>query len=329
MRHSEDQVIASLLRMAGPRPAAPAERRGRVRAAVHAHWQQTVRWRKRRRAVLWAVGSLATAAAALLTVGLGQRRGLVLSPAAVSAEGRIEAIKGSVRSGLSGALKAGDTIGAGDELETSADGRAAFRLAGGASLRVDTQSRVQLLGGSVLALREGAVYVNTAPEGDAASPIEIRTPLGTVTEVGTQFEVRLEGDSMRLRVREGMVDLKRGSGTLRTEAGRELLAGAGSEVVTNPVSLHGEAWRWTLEVAPSFDLEGRSLEEFLTWLTRETGWRVRFEEASIAGRAPSLILHGSIEGLKPDEAPAAVLPTCGLRHRLENGILIIHQGGAS
>lgn len=320
---AEEEAIASLLRLAGPRPPVPQECRDRVRQAVRTHWQQSVLWRRRRRVAAWVVGSLAAAATVFITIGPGLRRGPPTLPVRIAELARAEIVRGTVHSRLLGLVKPADTIEIGDEVQTSVDGRVSVRLGNGTSLRVDTGSRLELVDESVLILHEGAVYVDTELTGGATSSVEIRTPLGTVFDIGTQFEVRLESGSMRLRVRQGAVDLKHGAGNYRAEAGQQLLADGEGEVITSVAPTHGEAWRWTLEIAPTFELEGRSLDAFLSWVAGETGWQVRFEDDSIADGASSLILHGSIEGLRPDESPAAVLPTCGLRHRLEDGFLVI------
>ena len=213
----------------------------------------------------------------------------------------------------------------GDELRTAPDSRVALRLPGGTSLRLDTASRAQILSSSAIELHEGAVYVDTGSPSGISPGIEIRTLLGRVTEVGTQFEVRLRGDTMGLRVRDGLVSLERGGRTYRAEAGQQLVAGGEGHVVTREAPRHGEEWSWTLGIAPPFELEGRSLQDFLLWISSETGWRVEYEERSIADHAPQLILHGSVEGLRPDETPGAVLPTCGLRHRIVEGVLIVER----
>jgi len=315
--------IATLLQLAGPRASVPAERHDRVRAVAHAHWRRSVHRRRVRRIALWAGASLAAAAGLLVAIRPGLGRLSPALPGSGLGAAAAEVVTGVVRSRALGSVRPGDRIDVGDRLETSSGGRLALRLAGGASLRVDTGSRLELQDDSALMLDQGAVYVDTHASEEAASSVEIRTPLGTVRDAGTRFEVRLDGGSMTVRVREGVAEVERGSRRYRAEAGRQLVAAASGEVAAGAAPAHGEAWSWMLEVAPAFDLEGRSLEAFLGWVARETGWRVRFEEPSIAASAPSLILHGSIEGLRPDEAPAAVLPTCGLRHRVEDGTLTI------
>ena len=69
----------------------------------------------------------------------------------------------------------------------------------------------------------------------------------------------------------------------------------------------------------------RTLAEYLDWITRETGWRVEYAEPAIARDASTIVLHGSITGLRPDQTPLAVLPTCGLRHRMTDGTLTIER----
>jgi ferric-dicitrate binding protein FerR (iron transport regulator) len=266
--------------------------------------------------VLWVTGSLAAAAAVLLFIGLGLRDG-------VAGEFRVEVVRGSVRARGADELKPGDLLGAGDVVRTAPDSRIALRLQDGTSLRLDTQSTARLLSAASIALLEGALYVDTGASPLRASPIEVHTPLGLVTEVGTQFDVRLSAGSLSLRVRDGQVSLSRGGRLYSAGAGRRLTVDSEGKVAAGDTARHGEEWSWTLGIAPSFDLEGRSLHDFLAWVSSETGWRVEYEEPSIAERAPTLILHGSIEGLRPDQAPAAVLPTCGLRHKVAEGAVIV------
>lgn len=325
----DEDTLAALLRLAGPRTPVPAERHERVRLAVHDQWQENLRSRRRRLRTLWAGGALAAAAALVLVVGLGLRREAASSATGLDGRIRIELVKGAVHSSMSGELKPGDELEVGEELQTAAGSRAAIRLPGGASLRLDSATRAQLFSSSAILLYQGAAYVDTGSAAGAAPRIEIRTPLGRVTEIGTQFEVRLDGDSMSLRVREGRVSLEQSGRTYRAEAGQQILSASGGSVETSEIPRHGEEWSWTLGVAPAFELEGRSLQEFLDWVASETGWRVEYSEASLEAHAPELILHGSVEGLRPDETPGVVLPTCGLNHRVVEGVLLVERSGGN
>ena len=89
------------------------------------------------------------------------------------------------------------------------------------------------------------------------------------------------------------------------------------------VPFHGHPWQWVQEIAPTFEIEGRTLGEFLAWMERETGWQVRWRESAAARQALANVLHGSVEGLPPEQALAAVLPTCGLAHRIDDGTVVV------
>jgi len=143
------------------------------------------------------------------------------------------------------------------------------------------------------------------------------------TDVGTRFEVRLRESSLCVRVREGIVNVTRGGRTHEARTGVELTLDEAGEVEHRTVPVYGPEWQWSLEIAPAFDIEGRTLREFLGWVSRETGWRLRFHDPTVAAGTASVILSGSIEGLTPADALAVVLPTSGLRHRVAEGVLIV------
>jgi hypothetical protein len=76
-----------------------------------------------------------------------------------------------------------------------------------------------------------------------------------------------------------------------------------------------------MALAPAFEIEGRRLHELLVWAAREAGWELQYADAESRRRAESAQLHGSIRGLRVDEAVIAVIPTTGLTHRLGEGVL--------
>jgi hypothetical protein len=65
-------------------------------------------------------------------------------------------------------------------------------------------------------------------------------------------------------------------------------------------------------VAPTFNIEGRTLAEFLRWASRETGLDLLYVSDVAEREAVGTVLRGSIEGLRPDESIAAVVSTTGL-----------------
>src|SRR5262249_34172922 len=116
-------------------------------------------------------------------------------------------------------LSPDDRLRTGEWVETGAAARAALRLSDGTSARLDTGSRARPLSATVIELAYGALYLDT---GRDAKGLEVRTPLGTVHDIGTQFEVRLRDASLRVRVRTGIVELRRGDQSIPARPGTEL-----------------------------------------------------------------------------------------------------------
>jgi hypothetical protein len=327
--------IGPLLRLAGPREAVPADRMRRVKAAVHAEWRQQTRARSRRTTVGWSVGALAAAALVLLSVRVAVRDAApVASPPQALAT--VDAVSGAVRlvpSSERGAggptlFQVGDHIRVGDGVDTTSGGVAALRLAGGASVRIDRGTRVRVLSGATLVLDEGAIYVDSGAGQDAlprdAPSLEVRTAVGLVRDIGTQFEVRLlSGSALRVRVRDGLVRLSQSRRTHDATPGDELTLDGNGSVIRRTVPVYGADWAWAAALARPFELEGQSLRDFLDWIVGENGWQLRFADAAVEQTSLTTVLHGSIQGLTPEEALAAVLPTVGVEHRLENGVLLI------
>ena len=109
-------------------------------------------------------------------------------------------------------------------------------------------------------------------------------------------------------------------------AGDELTLDGAGDVVRRTVPVYGDDWAWARAVARPFGIEGRSLHQFLSWMVGENGWQLRFTDAAVEQKARATILHGSIEGLTPEEALAAVLPSTGMEHELNEGVLLVWLG---
>ncbi len=330
--HAREQggdPIESLLRLAGPREAVPADRMRRVRTAVHAEWRKQTRARSRRTATWWTLG--AVAAAALVVVGVRLTvRGDRAVPTSLQVLATLEATNGAVRlvAGSERAatgpilLQVGDAIRAGDGVDTTSGGVAALRLPGGASVRVDRGARLRMVSERVLVLDEGAIYVD-ADARAATDGLEVRTALGVARDVGTRFEVRLTGGALRVRVRDGLVRVSQSRQSYEAKPGDELTVSGDGSVARRTVPVFGTDWAWAATLAPAFELEGRSLREFLDWITNENGWQLRFADPAVEQKSLTTTLHGSIRGLTPEEALAAVLPTVGVEHQLADGVLLV------
>jgi ferric-dicitrate binding protein FerR (iron transport regulator) len=213
----------------------------------------------------------------------------------------------------------GQDIRAGDMIATDASSAAGVTAADGTSIRLDAVSRVRWRSARSIELLRGRVYIATAT---AASGFEVRTPFGAVHDRGTRFEVRLEEHALRLRIRDGLVELKSSNQTVIAPAGRETILSA-SGVETKVLPSYGAEWAWIDRLQPALDIDGRTLGGFLARLAGEQGWSLRYASRELERAASTVTLHGSVQGLSPEEALGVAMSTTGYRYRLRKGALVI------
>jgi len=308
--------VARLVRLAGTSGPIDAERIARVRTAVHGAWREEclaghARQAKTRRRWLVAVPLVGAAA---VVIGMAIWRPIRTPSTVPVLVARIDHATGSPAPGFS--FWAGAAVMSGSTVTTSA-GTLAMTLTSGVHLRLDASSSARVDSAGDVVLERGAVYVDSA----GAPPISIHTPAGLVRNIGTQFEVRLAGAGLRIRVRDGQVRVTSANGVdARAGAGEEWFSRPDGSISRRPIAVNGSEWAWAERAAPLFSVEGKTLGAFLDWVSREGAWTVTFADRRFAEAARAIVLHGNpdlLKGLTPAEALAVVLPTCGLRHRLE------------
>jgi ferric-dicitrate binding protein FerR (iron transport regulator) len=307
--------IETLLKLAGSRPQPDAERKAEFKRNLHGEWHRVTPPDAHNRTFGWTAAFVAAAAAVLVIAWLPPWRSTPEVPAR-PVLGRIVRSDGLVRSLSTTASSPGQPVTIGDEIrtdtfiDTTGGGRVAVALDDGISLRVDVGSRIVMVRERVVRLDQGAVYVDSGT--DKSRPVVIQTGNGDVRDIGTQFEVRTADASLRVRVRDGEVIVDRRDSAISARAGESLRIDPQGRYERAVIPVFGPEWDWTAAIAPQYQLEGSTVQQFLDWVGREQGWRWRFVDADTARRAAGIVTHGSIEGYTPEEALAIVLPTCGL-----------------
>jgi ferric-dicitrate binding protein FerR (iron transport regulator) len=334
--------IARVLRFAGSRPQPDPERKADFKRALRAEWLRVAEPRPQRRTFGWAGGIAAGIAAALVLAWLQPWPGEQGAQRVVSTPepaGSVIFVTGAVTIRPAGAagersLRAGDSVGAGSTVVTGAGGRGAIVLPDGVEVRFDRETSATVETGRRLALARGALYIDTSPTPDSRLPapdsrLATRSPavdivaLGAlVRDVGTRYEVRVTGDELRVRVRDGRVHVRRGREMREAAPGAQLTLNAAG-MLLSPADGFGPDWDWIVRAVQTPPIQGRRLAEFLAWVEREGGRRIRFGDQAIERAAATTIVYGTIEGLSVEEALAVVLPSCGLAHRTGGGTIII------
>lgn len=331
----DDETLAELLRLAGPREAIPEDVEGRVYARVLEEWKNSTslpeptriygnvhrEWTRRNRLQTlgrWAL-PVALAASILLAVSALFRPG---APIAVAPA--VGTVARSVDAGSDGGLPAvGDRLYAGDVLQTGAGDGLSVALVDAVSLRIDENSQLEVIDSGHYRLASGRIYVDSGNFLYRDSHLQIDTEWGAVTDVGTQFVVAAVADQLEVAVREGRVDVTRDGAARMAVAGERLRIDASGDAVVDAVESHTDFWAWATELAPPFDIENKSLLDFLRWAARETGRELVFEDQDLRMSAMRTDLHGSVAGFQPMEAIESVLATTSFRYRIEPDRIII------
>jgi len=305
---ADDAEIAELLQKVGTRIEPSAQMMEQVQAAVHAEWREVVVARQRRRTFVWAVAAsvCALAVGAAIVVRVADQQGESIAT--------LQRSDGEIFLASDGAhwarMSAGQRIAVGDSIRS--DARAALQLDSGLAVRLDRGTAFKVTADDRLVLNVGALYVDAAP-GVTSDSLAIETHAGVVRHLGTQYQVRTRIDGIDVSVREGRVMIENSKSSNIATAGERLEISMQGSVQRGRISPADEEWRWASEAAPTFAIENTSLAVFLHWIARETGRTLVYASPRAESIAGSEILHGSIDGLAPDVALAAVLATTPLR----------------
>jgi hypothetical protein len=329
-----DGGLSELLKLAGRRAVPDEHHMARARAAAHGEWKRLVRGRRLGRALQMSAIAATVTITVLASVWFSTRQAVTpdASPAQALAQADIEVatlqkVKGAItvtdRNGeATRPTGAGLRLRTGDRVETAADSRAMFVLSGGTLVKVDRNTRVSLDRG-VLTLDRGALYLDAGPQANDRDVV-VLTPLATVRHLGTQFEVRLDGRAVLVRVREGEVAMDVRGVEWKAVAGWAMgLTAADLRLERDQIATYGPEWSWVAELPRPFTLEGSSLRAFLDWVSRELGRRWQYEDQSMRARFDSIVQRGRIDGLTAAQALDIVLEANGLSFRTEGRLIIV------
>lgn len=320
---NEDEVLETLFRHGTSRARAPAAVEADIRQTLHREWlQQTRRRRSRNRVAGWAIAASVVLSVFLITE-LSQESVTALPVAALATA---EKSSGDVFVQKTGggppAKLDSDKLLAGDQLSTIEGSRIALRWANGESVRLDQNSRIELISASEIRLLSGKVYVDSADAIIRGKAFRVLTPQGQISHIGTQYIIEIAADGVYVSVREGEVAVAGNKHTRIAKKGQLLqLSVDGQEVVTN-IPLYGENWQWTEKISPGYNMDGRSLQELLDWVSHETGLQVRYASTESRIAAAQTQLHGQVD-LEPIRALELLLPTSDLRYVLNDGVILV------
>jgi ferric-dicitrate binding protein FerR (iron transport regulator) len=316
-----DAAVRDLLRQ--PRPAAvDAARAARVRPAVHAAWKDAANGTRswKRGAAIAAAAVLVCAIALALVYGLRERGG---APAAAPIASTLFVTSEVVfeHDGQSRTGRVGEGLRPDTRITTNG-GRAAVALANGVELRFDSNTDVTLDAEGSLSLARGALYLDSSYRTGPPEAVAIVARGTVIRDIGTRYEVRLSDQELRVRVRDGRVEVSSAFGMREADRGGQLRV-TSSGILSSPAAISGADWDWIVRAIRPPELDGRPLPEFLAWAEREGGRPIRFADPALERANAGTIVYGAIERLTVEEALDVVLPSCGLARRTDGEVITI------
>lgn len=311
----DERDVARLLRAAGRRPEMP----GAMKARLESHFRRELadviaRRRLRRRRLL--IGAAASLAAGVFAVAL------LLTPPSPepSMVARLTYLAGTVT--IDGRVADGTSdLRPGVQIHVGRAAALAIDL-GGYDVRLRENSRARLLSRGI-GLDSGVLFAGSDRAPGRLPGLEVRTPHGRVSDIGTQFIVATNASETRATVRRGALRIDRDGDHIEvaSEGGRARYAAfdKAGNVEVNSAPARGEGWDWIHRAAAPFVLEGASAFDFLAWVARESGLALRFASSAAEINARTTTLHGDLGEIEPLAALTPVLLSTELSAQVSSG----------
>lgn len=327
MTDVEPDALEDLLRHASPRPSPTDDGIAIARAAVRAEWQEvTGRRNTRRRIARYAI-------AATVLLGVFAAFNVFRVPGFEAVQvASIEKKIGSIyvlskQSELHESIDLTNVL-SGQTIITGDDAGLALAWASGGSIRVDENTRVGFTDKKSIYLESGRIYFDsqgasliTGIDAGGGPALTIRTDLGDIEHLGTQYMTEISQETLIVSVREGDVSIDGRFYDQTIASGQQARLTGRQQPSVLSVSAAGQMWGWIQRTTPAVDVDGKSLHEFLVWVCREMGLELKFE-----GRAETVaresILVGNID-TAPADALRLRLATADLHSRTEGGVIYI------
>jgi ferric-dicitrate binding protein FerR (iron transport regulator) len=319
-----DDAMRQLLRQ--PRPSAvDPVRSARVYRAVHAEWRETADGtRNRRRGVAMAAAAVfvvAIGAIGLTLVTWPRERGAPPAAGPIASTLFVTSEVMFQHDGQPRAGRVGEGLTPGTRIATYG-GHAAIVLTNGVELRLDSNTAITLDTARSLSLTRGAVYLDSSHRTGPPDTVAIVVRGTVIRDIGTRYEVRLSDDELRVRVRDGRVEVSSAFGMREADRGGQLRV-TPSGILSGSASTSGADWDWIVRAVPPPQLQGRPLPEFLAWAEREGGRPIRFADPALERANRATIVYGALERLTVEEALDVVLPSCGLARRTDGEVITV------
>lgn len=321
-----DETLEELFSHATRRPTPDSAAEAAVREVVRGEWQK-VAGRQRRRQHVARFAIAASVLVAVFSLFSVFRPGPLELYQVADIQKRFGTISILGEESVLTSAHGIHEIYAGQTIVTEDDAGLALAWGNGGSVRFDGETRVEFTSDSSIYLHYGKVYFDSTPSELIASinigdvpAFTVETAHGVVNHVGTQFMTAATDDALSVSVREGRVAIDVRYSQAFAEEGERLTFDGRAEPTRTNLSPYSSEWDWVGQTSPAVELEGKTIEQFLDWASREQGRIVEYAIPAVAAHAAEKTMVGVADNAALDSL--RLLQTTALQHEIKDGGII-------
>lgn len=300
VNNMNDHDIELLLKSAGKRIEPSAEAADAIRQSTQAAWKQAVaeNTAKQKSAKKSKALFLVATAASLLVAVLGMKALLFSkSPAptidALQPFAQISHSQGHYY--INDQLKPLNTpLAIGDTIKTDEHAILAVVLKDQTQMTFSGATELVFQSANKIKIVSGRIYVDSP---DHNTFILIQSEWGSIKDIGTQYQVSIQGENMEVAMREGKVEISLEDETTlvaqsKMGVGDVLSFSRGTKVAQSTRSNSDPAWNWTRPALAHKNLDGLSVYDLIHWSSRVTGKKVVYASLATSQLAKTTHLSG-------------------------------------
>lgn len=323
MTDMNNKDIEHILDKAGPRIKPDQRIREEVYNEVHAMWLET------HRPPFYQTHAMKIAASLFLFVSLFSFTLLYQGDKPVYNIAQSIEIQGQIQISQNNKdwhnLDNDKTISPGDFLKTKKNNRLMVSLFNGNQFRVDENTHLMVESNNRLKLISGQIYVDSDSTG-GHHKLTIETPLAHVNHIGTQYSVSFNKDQLNVGVRDGLVLVSSDRiSQAELPKGRNLTLNGESQAVYTDIKAYDLKWHWTQKITGGYDIQDQSLSAYLQWVSKESGYPIKWQSDQVRNKASKIKLSGSINGLLPVDSLDVIIPTTRFKYSINDNQIYIHN----